>query len=442
MKRNFTLFAFVVITLSAYAYDVYIDGIYYDLFLKTKEAYVTCKDNYGMSYSGSIVIPEKITYDGIEYPITKIGDAAFYQCPNLVSVTIPTSVTSIGSLAFYHCSKLSSVIIPNTVTNIEMSTFQSCSNLTSVSLPNNLTNIPSYMFAGCTKLANIDIPNSVKTIEYQAFRGCSTLTSVKIPDVVATIGIEAFKGCSAITQIQIGKSVSSIDSRAFSECRNIELVYCYAENMSTTKTDVFNESYIGYATLYVPEKSYNAYKTTSPWNEFGTIKTIEGANPETRKCAAPSIVYEDGKLYFSTATPQADVVSEIKDADIKTHYDKKIALTATYEISAYATKSGYDDSDVATATLVWATATFTPGETTNAKEMTVDALPLLITQEDGMVTVSGIADGAIITAYGTNGTMVASAKAVGNAALLNLSDLQGKVAVLNVNGKSAKVAIK
>ena len=51
--------------------------------------------------SGDIVIAS--TYNG--YPVTYIGDYAFYYCAGLTSVTIPDSVTGIGSWAFWHlCS--------------------------------------------------------------------------------------------------------------------------------------------------------------------------------------------------------------------------------------------------------------------------------------------------------------------------------------------------
>jgi len=51
-----------------------------------------------------------------------------------------------------------------------------------------------------------------------------------------------------------------------------------------------------------------------------------------------------------------EYVYEIKDTDIKKGYDAKVSLSATYNISVYATKTGYENSDVATATLVWTVA--------------------------------------------------------------------------------------
>ncbi len=61
------------------------------------------KDSYG-DYSGKVVIPEEVTYEGKTYSVTCIGDSAFYNCNNITSVTIPASVVSIGYYAFYECN--------------------------------------------------------------------------------------------------------------------------------------------------------------------------------------------------------------------------------------------------------------------------------------------------------------------------------------------------
>jgi len=43
-------------------------------------------------------------------------------------------------------------------------------------------------------------------------------------------------------------------------------------------SDSFKGAYIEYCTLIVPEETINDYKATAPWNEFGTIKTIESTS--------------------------------------------------------------------------------------------------------------------------------------------------------------------
>ena len=69
--------------------------------------------------------------------------------------------------------------------------------------------------------------------------------------------------------------MTSIGDRAFAECKYIENVYCYAEEVPSTDFDAFDDSNIENATLYVPASAIEAYKTTEPWSEFGTIKAID-----------------------------------------------------------------------------------------------------------------------------------------------------------------------
>ena len=66
---------------------------------ETKEATVIQYKN-DVKYSGKIVIPEIIEWDGANYSVTSIGNNAFNGCNDLVYVAIPNSVTSIGSAAF------------------------------------------------------------------------------------------------------------------------------------------------------------------------------------------------------------------------------------------------------------------------------------------------------------------------------------------------------
>ena len=142
----FSLILSVVFSTSALAYDVKIDGIYYNLISKGKTAAVTSGEE---KYSGEVVIPSSITVEGQEYPVAIIGKSAFSDCSSLTSITIPNSVTSIGDGAFYKCSGLTSVTIPNSVTSIGNSAFYGCSGLTSVTIPNSVTSIGDGAFYFC-----------------------------------------------------------------------------------------------------------------------------------------------------------------------------------------------------------------------------------------------------------------------------------------------------
>ena len=117
MKKFYSLLIALLCSASMlFAYDVQIDGIYYNLNSENKTAEVTHDGTYsnsnGAGYTQSeVVIPKKVTYNSVEYSVTSIGGSAFYKCSSLTSVTIPNSVTSIGSSAFYNCSSLDAVYI-------------------------------------------------------------------------------------------------------------------------------------------------------------------------------------------------------------------------------------------------------------------------------------------------------------------------------------------
>ena len=91
MKKSFLSIIMCLTSLVSWAYDVKVDGIYYNVVSKAKVAEVTSGDT---EYSGSVIIPEEITFEGVSYSVTSIGKNAFYNCINLTSVTIPNSVTS------------------------------------------------------------------------------------------------------------------------------------------------------------------------------------------------------------------------------------------------------------------------------------------------------------------------------------------------------------
>ncbi|MBQ0049545.1 MAG: hypothetical protein KBT12_04845 [Bacteroidales bacterium] len=70
----FSSLAFLI-AVSSYAYDVEIDGIYYNLNTSAKTVEVTSASSGRASsssraYSGNIVIPETIVLDGITYSVT------------------------------------------------------------------------------------------------------------------------------------------------------------------------------------------------------------------------------------------------------------------------------------------------------------------------------------------------------------------------------------
>ena len=124
-------------------------SIYYNFTNDSTELTVTRRGSAYNCYSGNVVIPESVIYNGNTYSVTTIGEEAFFESSHLISVSIPNSVTTIGDHAFYLCSSLTLVTIPNSVTFIGDGAFGHCGSLASVTIPNNVTFIGGGAFAYC-----------------------------------------------------------------------------------------------------------------------------------------------------------------------------------------------------------------------------------------------------------------------------------------------------
>lgn len=121
---------------------------------------------------------------------------------------------------------------------------------------------------------------SVTSIGEYAFAYRENTPSITIPNSVTSIKRSAFYHCEGLTSIVIGSGVTNIDEYAFNYCSGLANVYCYADSVPKTANNwVFNNSPIASATLHVPAASIEAYRTTSPWSDFGTIVALKADDP-------------------------------------------------------------------------------------------------------------------------------------------------------------------
>ncbi len=247
MKKILSFLLLMLLPMTASADAVEIDGVWYNLIPKGEAAEVTSNPS-GEKYSGDIVIPDKVTYDGVEFNVLKIADGIFadskdltsisflngiteisskmlYGCTGLISVKIPDTVTKISDYAFYNCRSLTSVDIPNSVITIGQNVFAECQSLESIVIPNSVTSIANDAFYNCRSLTSVSIPSSITSIGSDVFLGCNSLTSVTIPNSVISIGSYAFSGCNSLASVTIPSSVTSIGSNAFAECNSLDSVF-------------------------------------------------------------------------------------------------------------------------------------------------------------------------------------------------------------------------
>ena len=286
-------------------------------------------------------------------------------------------------------------------------------------------------------MTSITIPNSVTSIGEGAFQNCLSLTSVTIPNSVTSIGREAFYGCSGLISVTIPNSVKEISYLAFSECPKLENVYCYAESFSDISDNIFKDSYIEDATLHVPSSAISYYQTTLPWSKFGTIKALEDTGEETKKCETPTISFVDGKLTFSCATEGVEYVSEVTCSDVNEYCGNEINLAACYDITVTAMKTGYENSDLATAKLYWLTSS---GSLEGAGINNVSMRGIAIQSAGGFINISGLDNNETVCFYGIDGKSLGSATAINGTT--SFAAKSGSVVVAKIGKESIKIAVK
>lgn len=316
--RNKTIFnmvtAAVVAVAAAFpfgvaAYDFVEGGIYYDFNESRTEVTVTYKANKTASYSGEVVIPDRVTHDGVTYPVTAIGHGAFANSNNLTAVVIPNSVRVIGEQAF----------------------------------------------ATCTGLHSIVIPNSVETLDRCAFHTCSAMTSAVIGNSVALIDEYCFQYCYLLDEVVIGSAVTHLNHKAFYDCPKLRKVTCLPTTPPTMDAyySLSNEAY-QYATLYVPGAAMAAYKADSNWGRFRTFENMT---------MATSLALDRTSLTLKSGSQQ-QLVATVMPADASpavrwTTSDSEVAVveqngmvTAVGAGQATITATTLDGTEISAACLV------------------------------------------------------------------------------------------
>lgn len=158
------------------------------------------------------------------YDIVAIGDEAFANCTELMSLTIPSSVTSIGESAFYGCTSLEALTIPDGVTELESGTFFQCSSLSDLDLGSGVQSFGDMVFGYCTSLTELTLPDTLETMGNQTFYYCASLEHITIPEKVTEIGSYAFYGCLSLTNFTVPQQIETIGAMAFLGCPSLATI--------------------------------------------------------------------------------------------------------------------------------------------------------------------------------------------------------------------------
>ena len=376
-----------------------------------------------------------LTSVSIPAGVTELNDSCFAGCSGLTSVSIPSSVSSLPSNCFKGCIRLTSVDIPSGIVELGDNCFAGCARLSSVNIPSIVTKIGWNCFSGCEKLRNVVVPGGVKEIGEGCFKECSNLSSISIPSSVTSFRDNSFSGCEKLSVITLPTSVSKLGVSCFKNCNNLDTLYFKgampigivdAEIPTTCRIMVPNEHLDTYK-----EELSSDYRYLEAWNPDDSDEYA------TEQCATPSVTYEAGKLRFSCATSEVKYHYTITDDDIVTKAANKegeVSLTASYNISVYASAKGYRLSDTANATLYWI------GNESDATNINhVETRGIMASTDRGIVTVYGLKTGETAKFFTVDGQLIGSSAAVDGVASCAVSE---SLVIIKVGKYSLKLMVQ
>lgn len=296
-------------SLHAYGYDFVMGPLTYTI-LSEDDAKVEVAGPASTDITEA-VIPQKVVFNNKSYTVTRIGHGAFYNCKNIIRVTIPFGVKEIDSSAFTGCESMEIIELPQGLERIGESAFWWCTSLKEIALPNSLISIGDYAFRTCWNLTSLYIPESVSEIGGGFIESCDRLENIKIaagnyyflmadgvlynsrqtkvvaclknqssvtlPASVTEIGKAAFAYCTRLKKIDLSQSILTIGERAFFYCMGLNEIKL-PNSVMRIGADAFNAC-IGITSITLPQSvseiGENAFNTgylenieVHPWNKY------------------------------------------------------------------------------------------------------------------------------------------------------------------------------
>ena len=441
----------------------------------------------------NVHVPSTVTYKGVTMSVKNIQQYMFYRNPYLNKLRVDIG-GNINQCVLFGCSNLEIIIwgemdnidedffkgcyIGNDVSIIWNNALRWCTKITNLIIADRDTELMLYggnsysdeplfkdsplesVYIGGninyssfwpyyspfylnTSLRSVVVGDKKTKISNREFYGCTSLESFTAGDGVTSFGDGAFSGCSSLTELTFGSHLQTIGNEAFSDCSAVTHIISRATVPPTCGTQALDDINKWTCTLTVPEGSKSQYQTADQWKEFLFVEegTGSGETQGMEKCKNPTICYSKGKLTFSSETDGATCISSITDADITSYSGNEVQLGVTYHIRVYASKPGYYDSDVVSATLCWIDVDpKTEGIENDIAEVRAHAV--LIQSNGNTLAISGVDEGTPIYVYDTAGKLQGSAKA--SAGTTNISTLLhiGEIGIVKIGEKTVKVVMK
>lgn len=174
----------------------------------------------GEAFKNCQKFEEVILYEGL----IEIGRCAFFRCPSLKHINIPSTVEKIGEYAFvnpdvtFKGCLLEKVELSEGLLEIGNGAFRECASLRHISIPLTVTKIGDHCFHSAS-LASIGLHDGVELIEQWGFCSCR-FTKFRLPPLVTKI-TGVFSKCENMFSLEVSTSITRIEMWSFAICRSL-----------------------------------------------------------------------------------------------------------------------------------------------------------------------------------------------------------------------------
>lgn len=173
-------------------------------------------------YTGDIVVPSSISYEGKNYTVSEFAGAAF-KATAITSIVCPEGMVKLPKGAFQNCEQLTKVVLPSTLTTFSNMTFTGCTALKELTIPGNVTKLTTSDL-NTPNLETLTLAEGDGDIEFPlgAF-GDSKGASLKTVNIYRQINLEKntamaekpFRGNTSIEKVVIGGKCLNLPASYF-----------------------------------------------------------------------------------------------------------------------------------------------------------------------------------------------------------------------------------
>lgn len=217
MKKFLLLFA-LLLPFFMKAETICVDGLYYEIvtdwdsdILTTHACLVSSPET---KYSGDIIVPDSVEYNGSFYQVKALAARAFEDCGSLNSIKLPEGIITIGDYCFHLCYALNRINLPNSIISLGVCCFGFCKSLLSIDLPSEIKYLPDYCFYCCNNLEKINLPPCITSIGNYCFRECFSLKTT-IPSTVTSLGEFCFSMCNSLDDFELPEGIATLGDYCF-----------------------------------------------------------------------------------------------------------------------------------------------------------------------------------------------------------------------------------